>query len=276
MAGLKDSITRNHYIIVQSLDPNIVLPYLQSKEVISSLDVEVIDAQVTEASKCAKILSFVHKKGIADISIYQKFMEALKEAEGRYGEKVKFIIERILSDNSVSWPNWSTPRSEEQRFIWLHIRHVIADSLDVSAVIDWLISEGVVDHEQAEAILYNDTMVNKAKRLLKVVEKRGAEGYVKFREALDKHGYSKLASMLSSSDNDSGCLSVFVCLSVCLFVCLCVFCVFSVCLCVCLCLFVCLCVFCVFSVCLCVCLCLFVCLSVRVFVCSVWPHLCVV
>ena len=217
--GLKDAITRVHYLIVQSLDPNLILPNLQSEGVLSSTDVEVVSSMVTNNARCAKIMAIVHKKGIGDPSIYQKFMEALNKAEDSYGNKVKFIIEGILRarDDSASRPNWSTPRSEEQKFVWLHNRHVITESLDVSAIIDWLISEGVVDHVEAEEILSGDTMVTQAKKLLKVIERRGAEGYVKFREALEQHDYSKLASFLSTHD-DSG-MSLCVCTCVCACVC---------------------------------------------------------
>ena len=220
--GLKDAITRSHNVIVQSLDPNMILTFLLSEEVLTSLDAEIVGAQVTDNAKCAKIMAIVHKKGISDASIYQRFMDALNQAEESYGRKVNFIIERILSarKDGAKRPNWSTPRSEEQKFVWLHNRHVIAESLDVSVVIDWLISEGVVDHVEAEDISAGDTMVTQAKRLLKVVERKGAEGYVKFREALDQFGYTKLASSLSTSDNnDTGmCLSVFVC--VCVYICM--------------------------------------------------------
>lgn len=222
--GLKDAITSNHSLIVQSLDPNIILPSLQSEEVLTSQDAEIVDSKVTDSSKCAKIMSIVHKKGIGDASIYQKFMDALNQAEETYGSKVKFIIERIMSarKDGARRPNWSTPQSEEQKFVWLHNRHVITKSLDVSVVIDWLISEGVVDHVEAEEIVAGDTMVTQAKRLLKVVERKGAEGYVKFREALDQHGYTKLASSLSTFDNnDSG---VCTCVCACTRRCMCMMC----------------------------------------------------
>ena len=215
---LRDAITRTHYVIVQSLDPNIVLSNLLSGDVLTSSDVEIVDSKVTNNAKCAKIMAVVHKKGIADLSVYQKFMNALRQAEETHGSRIKFIIDCIeeARDDATSRPNWSTPLSEDQKYVWLHNRHVIADSLEVSAVIDWLISEGVVDHVEAEAIMSGDTSVVQAKRLLKVVEKRGAEGYVKFREALDKHGYSKLAYFLSTHDDDSG-----VCVCVCVRACVC-------------------------------------------------------
>ena len=219
--GLRDAITRAHSLVVQSLDPNIILPNLLSEDVLTSTDVEEVSALVTNNAKCAKIMAVVHKKGIADPSMYQKFMKALYKAEESYGNKVKFIIEGILRarDDSASQPNWSTPRSEEQKFIWLHNRHVITESLDVSAVIDWLISEGVVDHVEAEEILSGDTMVTQAKKLLKVVERRGAEGYVKFREALNQRGYSKLASFLSTHDDPGVCVCVRACVRACVRVC---------------------------------------------------------
>ena len=210
--GLRDAITRAHCLIVQSLDPNIILPNLLSEDVLTSTDLELVSSLITNNARCAKIMAIVHKKGIGDPSIYHKFMAALNKAEDSYGNKVTFIIEGILRarDDSAGRPNWSTPRSEEQKFVWLHHRHVITESLDVSAIIDWLISEGVVDHVEAEEILSGDTMVTQAKKLLKVIERRGAEGYVKFREALEQHGYSKLASFLSTRD-DTGVCSVCVC-----------------------------------------------------------------
>ena len=212
--GLRDAITRAHSLIVQLLDPNIVLPNLQSEDVLSSTDVEIVSSLVTDNAKCAKIMAVVHKKGIADPSIYQKFMKALYKAEESYGKKVKFIIEGILRarDDTGNRPNWSIPRSEEQKFVWLHHRHMITESLDVSAVINWLISEGVVDHGEAEKILSGDTMVTQAKKLLKVIESRGAVGYVKFREALEQHGYSQLASFLSTSDDPGVCVCACACI----------------------------------------------------------------
>jgi len=210
---LKDSFTRNHVLIVQSLDPELVLPYLQSHEVITPLDVEVVDSLKTKNSKCFKILQIVHKKAIADSSVYQKFIDALRDAEGLYGDKVGYIADSLMTvpmEPPIP-PDWDTPLSEEQRDLWLHHRHVIAESLDVSVVIDWLIGEGVVDHKEAEEIMEADTMVKCARRLLKVVTSRGATGYVKFREVLDYHGYSSLASYLLGSHDDSS-PGVYVCL----------------------------------------------------------------
>ena len=210
---LKQSFTRNHVLIVESLDPNLVLPYLQSHEVITSLEVEAVDALKTSNSKCSKILLFVHKKAIADPSVYQKFVDALRDAEGLYGDKVGYIADALMTVpmEPPSQPDWSTPLSEEQRYLWLHHRHVIAESLNVAAVIDWLIGEGVVDHQQAEEIMAADTMVKCGRRLLKVVMSRGATGYVKFREALNCHGYSNLANYLLGSQDDSS-PGVVVCL----------------------------------------------------------------
>jgi len=202
---LKESFIRCHVLIVQSLDPELVLPYLQSHEVITALDVEVVDAQKTKNSKCSKILLMVHKKAIADSGVYQKFIDALRDAEELYGDKVGYIADTLMTvpmEPPIP-PDWNTPLSEEQRYLWLHHRHVIAESLDVSAVIDWLIGEGVVDHVQAEEIMEAGTMVKRARQLLKVVTSRGATGYLKFREALDHHGYSSLASYLLGSHDDN-------------------------------------------------------------------------
>ena len=231
---LRDAITRTHYVIVESLDPNIILSYLLSGDVLTSSDVEIVDSKVTNNAKCSKIMAVVHKKGIADVSIYQKFMNALYQADSN---KVKFIIDCIekARDDTTSRLNWSTPLSEEQKYVWLHNRHLIADSLEVSSVIDWLISEGVVNHVEAEAISSGDTSFAQAKRLLKVVERRGTEGYVKFREALDKHGYSKLAYFLSTHVDDSGMLAVWCVVCVCVCVCVCV----RVCACVRVCCYLC-------------------------------------
>ncbi|XP_065912607.1 apoptotic protease-activating factor 1-like isoform X2 [Dysidea avara] len=203
--GLKESFIRNHVLIVHSLDAELVLPYLQSHEVITPLDTEVVDSQKTKNAKCSKILLIVYKKAIADPSVYQKFIDALRDAEGLYGDRVGYIADALMTVpmEPPSPPDWSTALSEEQRYLWLHHRHVIAESLDVSAVIDWLIGEGVVDHVQAEEIMEADTMVKRARQLLKVVTSKGAAGYVKFREALDHHGYSSLASYLLGSHDDS-------------------------------------------------------------------------
>ena len=200
---LKYGFLANHDVLVGRVEPLGLLPFLVAEGVVTFEDEERIKHEITSTAKVDKLLSVVHRRGVTDEKVYERFLKVLKEAGDLCGQDLDDVVRKIEEDANKEGIEkrfeYAVGILEEHHNAVLKANeHAIVSNLNVEDVLPQLVSSGVVTHEENVAVRNEVTQNKRAESLVKIIHRRGSAAFEAFVSALDKsEGYHELSSLLS-------------------------------------------------------------------------------
>ena len=161
---LRYGLLANHGVIVLKLDPMAIMPYLISEGLLSLDEKQVIQSKVTDSEKTDGILTLIHRKAIADESVYERFLNILGDEILSGGQHLQKVVSKVYEDSSdpvvlemhQPKPGGLAPK---QKAALISQEESIVSSLTVDDVLADLVSLGVLSLDENEVFLTTCTRI---------------------------------------------------------------------------------------------------------------------
>lgn len=154
--SLRCGLLANHGLFVLKLDTLAVLPVLVSEGLVSLDEKEIIQSKTTGGEKTDVLLTLIHRKGVFDSNVYDRFLRILGDEYLSGGQQLEKLVFKVRDDSAnqeilgrfiKAAPSGLDPkqksalRSEEEQLV---------SSLNVEDILADLISLGVLSLDENE------------------------------------------------------------------------------------------------------------------------------
>lgn len=204
---LKYGFLANHGLLLRRLEPDSVLPYLISEDIISFEEKERIAKEPSSALKVDKLLTDVHRRGVNDPNVYGRLLSVLKDPEITSGQQLASVVTKVEEDSRKEGIEkqfeYVTGILEESHNAALRQHEsAIVKGLDVHTVLPYMVSVGVISPDENAAIRSAPTQSSRARRLVGILQTKGSSAFVHFIVALlDSDSYQSLGRQLAEGDS---------------------------------------------------------------------------
>ena len=160
MENLRDGLLANHGVLVVKLDPTAIMPFLVSEGLLSLDEKQVLEStKATDGEKTDGLLTIIHRKGVADNSIYERFLKVLNDEYLSGGQHLHELVSKIYADSTSPavleryrvQPGQLDPN---QKAAILSHEEAIVSSLNVDDVLADMVSLGVLSLDENEVFRY--------------------------------------------------------------------------------------------------------------------------
>ena len=152
---LRYGMLENHGTLVLRLDPAAISPFLISEGLLSLDESQVVQTRPTDGEKTDVLLTLLHRKAIADETVYERFLNILGDEFLSGGQQLQALVTKIYEDSSNPnvvakhrvQPGQLDPR---QKAALLALEESLVSGLIVDDILADLVSLGVLSLDDNE------------------------------------------------------------------------------------------------------------------------------
>lgn len=156
-ARLEVGLLENHGTLVLRLDPIAVMPFLVSEGVVNLDEKHDIESLFTDGEKTDRLLTVVHRKAMADKSVFTRFLNVLGDESLSGGQDLGKLVAKIYEDSSDSVVRARHQKhdgklSRDQKAALRSQQELIVSSVDANNILADLVSCGVLTLDENEVL----------------------------------------------------------------------------------------------------------------------------